>query len=85
MVPFRPLYSRLVELTPSVPFCGPVVVGRKLTVTVQCAPAATLAPHADVFTEYCPVVTNGGTGSGPEAVLVNVNVCAAELPTSRFP
>ena len=85
IVPARPLYSRLAEFTPSVPFSGPVAVGRKVTVTVQFAPAATVLPHADIFTEYWPVVTNGGTGSGPEATLVNVNVCAEWFPTSRLP
>src|SRR6185312_4344034 len=80
-----PLYSRLVELTPSVPFCAPVVVGRKVTVIGQLAPAAIVVPQADVLTVYCPVVAKAGTGRGPPARLVSVRVCFAEAPTSRLP
>jgi hypothetical protein len=42
-------------------------------------------PHAAVLTAYWPVVTKAGIGSGPEAKLVKVSVCEAELPTSRLP
>ncbi len=84
-VAVRPLYSRLVELTPSVPFWGPVAVGRNVTLTEQLASAAIVVPHAAVLTEYWPVVTKGGIGNGPLARLVSVSVCVAEAPTSRLP
>jgi hypothetical protein len=53
--------------------------------TGQLASGASVLPQAVVLTEYCPVVTKVGTGSGPAARLVSVNVCVAEAPTSRFP
>jgi len=72
-------------LTPTVPFCCPVVVGRKVTVTAQLAIAASVPPQAAVLTAYSPVVVNTGTGSGPVARLVSVSVCLVEAPTSRLP
>lgn len=73
------------ELTPTVPLWGPVDVGRKVTLTGQVEPAAMVLPQAAVLTEYWPVVTKAGMGSGPEARLVRVRGCEAELPTSRLP
>jgi len=82
---FSPLYSKLAELTPTVPASGPVTVGRNVTLIGQVAPAAIELPQAAVLTEYCPVVTNGGIGSGPEARLVSVSDWVAEPVISKFP
>lgn len=62
-----------------------MAVGRKVTLMGQVAPAAIVEPHAAVLTAYWPVVIKVGTGSAPEAMLVSVMVCDAELPMSRFP
>src|ERR1035437_7611452 len=99
IVTFKPLYSKLLEFTPTVPFWGPIDVGRNVTLTAQVASAASVLPQAAVLTEYWPVVTNTGTGSGAPpgianaevcgvtapARLVNVMFCEAEAPTSRLP
>ena len=53
--------------------------------TAHVASAASVPLHADVSTEYCPVVTKVGTGNGPAAKLVKVSVCEALAVTSRLP
>jgi hypothetical protein len=59
-----------------------VVVGLNVIFTAQEAPGAMDAPHAELSTVYAPVVTNGGTGSGPLATLVRVRVLEEAKPTS---
>jgi hypothetical protein len=61
------------------------VAGLKVIFTAQEAPGATLEPHAETSNVYGPVIANGGTGSGPDARLVNVSDWVVEKPTSWSP